>query len=421
MNKQHYDPNVQHAAQPEHDPYDWARFKLQENIVKEQVPMAATVTNSSSGRPRKKRGARLLIGLLCMALLGGAFGSAGTYLLLKNRMQSDIDQAVTHAINSLSLQPSTNGSNVSYQTSDVSDVIEQASEGIVAIMAEGQSTSYFGQNSTATSAGSGVIIRADGIVVTCAHVIADSNKVKVYLKNGQEYEAEIIGSDEKSDLAVLKIKADNLHPVVLGDSSQLKLGESVIAIGNPLGELNGSVTVGVISALDRSIAIGNYTMSVLQTDAAINPGNSGGALFNSQGQLIGIVNAKTIGTDVEGLGFAIPLHRATSIIEQLLTYGYVKDRPYIGISMQEIASSRMGDKPGVYIVQVYNGTGAEKAGLAIGDRIVSIDGKEIKNIGDIDVMIDGFKVGQTISMVVERNDKQLTIPITLTDSSSRSK
>ncbi len=403
------------------DPFGWARFRLNEQPMdteKEEPaqPQTADVKSSKRKAFKKSRRIRVVAALLAMALFGGIFGSTATYFIMRGNQETLVNQAVNRAVNALSLKPSTTtGTTASYQSGDFSDVIEQASEGVVAITAQGQGANFYG--SSAASAGSGVIIRADGIIVTCAHVIEGSSNIKVYLKNGQEYDAQVVGSDEKSDIAVLKINATNLTPVALGDSSKLRLGDNVIAIGNPLGELNGSVTVGVVSALDRSIVIGNYTMTVLQTDAAINPGNSGGALLNSQGQLIGIVNAKSTGTSVEGLGFAIPLNKITSIIEQILTYGYVKDRPYIGISMQEITNNRMGNTPGVYIVQVFNNTAAAKVGLAIGDRIVSIDGKAIESISDIDAMIDTFHVGQTITMVVDRDGKQLTVQVTLTDSS----
>ncbi len=402
------------------DPFGWERFKLKDpepHDEHEPTPPVMAYEKEPRRKQPKRHRFRMIAAMLCLALFGGIAGSTATYFLMRGNLEVLINQAVTRVVNSISLKPIVSGTSASYQASSFSDVIEQSSEGVVAITAQGQGTNFYG--STATSAGSGVIIRADGIIVTCAHVIEGSKSIKVYLKNGQEYEAQVVGSDEKSDIAVLKISATNLSPVSLGDSSQLRLGDNVIAIGNPLGELNGSVTVGVISAVDRSIVIGNYSMTVLQTDAAINPGNSGGALLNSQGQLIGIVNAKSSGTSVEGLGFAIPLNKITSVIEQLLTYGYVKDRPYIGISMQEITSTRMGDTPGVYVVQVYSNSAAEKAGLAIGDRIVSIDTKTITSISDIDAFIDGSRVGQVIKMVIERDKKQITLQLTLTDSSNR--
>ena len=363
------------------------------------------------------RGALFAI-VLCTALIAGALGAAGVYLWLRADMNGYVQGAVTEALNSLSLGPQT-GNMALYEATDFSGVIERVSEGVVSIVAEGQSQ-YYGMPSYVSSAGSGIVIRPDGIIVTCAHVVENTDTVTVYLKNGQEYEAEVLGVDQKSDLALLSIQAGNLTSVELGDSSKVHLGENVVAIGNPLGELNGSVTVGVISAIDRSVVIGDYNMTVLQTDAAINPGNSGGALLNAQGQLIGIVNAKSVGVDVEGLGFAIPINRAIEVIDQLLDYGYVKDRPYIGISMQEIVSARLGDEPGVYIVQVHTGTAAEAAGLQIGDRIVSVEENAIETISDIDRLMDTFSVGQSITIVVERDGDTLTFHITLRESSKRS-
>lgn len=395
------------------DPYDWSRFRQSNS-----APSFTGSTNSTPPQPPRRKNRRLgtVALMLCTALVGGALGGGGVYLALHDQMQDAVNQAVTQTVNKLSLQPSGTNTNVSsVNTPDaLASVIETASQGVVSIQAVVQSGgNYFGQGGQSTSSGSGVIIRSDGIIVTNRHVIDGARKIVVYLKNGQEHEAELIGSDEQSDLAVLKINAEGLYAVPIGDSGSLQQGQTAIVIGNPLGELNGSATVGIISATDRTVKINGNTMNVLQTDAAVNPGNSGGALLNSQGQLIGIVNAKSVGTDVEGLGFAIPIHRASSIIEQLLTYGYVKDRATLGISMQQISSSRSGFEAGVYIVQVNSGTAAADAGLKVGDRIVSIDGNAISTISDAESFFSSCTVGQTIHMVVNRDGQEMRFDITL--------
>ncbi len=395
------------------DPYGWARFRQTTNSQS-----SSTGHDSTPPQPprRKKRRMGTVAMLLCTAIVGGALGGGGVYLALHGQMESAVNEAVTQATNKLSLQPSTSNTTVSsVNTPDaLAGVIETASQGVVSIQALVQSGgNYFGQGGQSTSSGSGVIIRSDGVIVTNQHVIDGASRIVVYLKNGQEYEAELIGEDAQSDLAVLKIDATDLYAVPIGDSSSLQQGQTAIVIGNPLGELNGSATVGIISATDRTVQINGNTMNVLQTDAAVNPGNSGGALLNSQGQLIGIVNAKSVGTDVEGLGFAIPIHRASSIIEQLLTYGYVRDRATLGISMQQISSSRWGYEAGVYIVQVNDGTAAADAGLQVGDRIVSIDGNTISTISDAEAFFSNCTVGQTIHMVVNRDGQEMSFDITL--------
>jgi serine protease Do len=231
--------------------------------------------------------------------------------------------------------------------------------------------------------------------------------------------AKFIGGDQKSDLAVIKIDKKKLPKAKLGDSDTLEVGELAVAIGNPLGlEFQGSVTVGVISALNRTISIDDRTMNLIQTDAAINPGNSGGALLNSKGEVIGINTIKISISGVEGLGFAIPVNEAKPIVDQLIMFGYVKGRPYIGISGREITEtlSYLYDIPvGIYILDVVKDSGAEKAGIRKGDTLVSLDGVDVRTMKEVDTIKDKYKAGDTVSAVVVRNGKKIKLSLTFTE------
>ena len=209
-------------------------------------------------------------------------------------------------------------------------------------------------------------------------------------------------------------------PAVLGDSDELGVGQTAIAIGNPLGELGGTVTSGIISALDREITIDNETMNLLQIDAAVNPGNSGGGLFNSQGELIGIVNAKSSGTGVEGLGFAIPINKVKTITENLITYGYVTGQTKMGVTLIDITDAQTANTYqvsdyGVYVVGVESGSNAENAGIEEGDRIISMNGSAVSSSSEVKSIISGLSVGDQVSVVVQRDGKQITVTMTMNE------
>ena len=241
----------------------------------------------------------------------------------------------------------------------------------------------------------------------------------MYLPDKRQAKATFIGGDEDNDLAVIKINLTNLPVAELGSSSQVEVGDTAVAIGNPLGmEFAGSVTVGVISALNRQVDTGNGPMDLFQTDAAINPGNSGGALVNSQGQVIGINSAKISESGVEGLGFAIPMDTAKPIIEQLKTYGYVKGKPLIGISTQEVPeqySEMYGIPVGLYVVEVTPGGAAANAGIRAKDIIIKVDGKQVKTNADIEAIKKLHKAGDTVDVVVSRSGQQLNLKVTFTE------
>lgn len=306
-------------------------------------------------------------------------------------------------------------------------VAEKVLPSIVGIEVEFPVTSsFYKMTSTSTSSGSGIIISKDGYILTNNHIVTSSSSsfyyslgeassVKVYLYEDETpYEAKIVGNDEKTDLAVLKIENGNLTPAELGDSDSIKVGEFAMAIGNPIG-LQSSVTCGVISALNRNIKTSDATYNVIQTDAAINSGNSGGALVNSEGKVIGINTLKVSSTGVEGIGFAIPINSTKDIYAQLIESGKVK-RPYIGITGQTIneeTAKKHNLVVGVYIRDVSTFSPAEKAGLKIGDVITSIDNKQISTIDELTNIISSHKIGDTVTISYYRNGNTTNVNITL--------
>lgn len=319
----------------------------------------------------------------------------------------------------VTIQQQTNKSNFgTVQVSDVSDIVEKCKDSVVEITTESASSgnSIFGQY-VSQGAGSGVIISKDGYIVTNNHVVSGATSLKVTTTDGTEYDASVVGEDSQTDLAVIKVDANNLQAATLGDSDILQVGDPAIAIGNPLGELGGTVTTGIISATDRQITIDDETMTLLQTDAAINPGNSGGGLFNADGNLIGIVNAKESSTGIEGLGFAIPITPAQDIITELMQNGSVTSRPALNVSLYDYTSNNQGQyskyEDGCYIVQIVKNGAADKAGLKQNDRILSFDSEQIQSTSDVKNVLKKHKIGDTIKMVVERDSKKITVEITL--------
>ena len=281
--------------------------------------------------------------------------------------------------------------------------------------------SWYGQSQVESGAGSGVVISSDGYILTCAHVVSGASNITVTIGD-TDYPATVVGEDDTSDVAVLKIDATDLTPATVGNSDSLAVGESVLAVGNPLGELGGTVTSGIVSALNRSVTIqgtsSTNTMSLIQMDASVSPGNSGGGLFNMNGELIGLVNAKSSSSDAEGLGFAIPINDAIKVAQDLLENGYVSGRPYMGITYLAVTDAQTAaqlnvNAYGVYVVDVVQGGPADKAGLKTGDRIVSIDGTEIAQKDDLGTLIQQHAAGDTLSITVAREGQMQTVSLTL--------
>ena len=292
----------------------------------------------------------------------------------------------------------------------------------------GQQNPWFQSSGDSVAEGSGVIISKDGYIMTNYHVVGNADPkvasskntvLDVFLPDKRQTKGTFVGGDKRNDLAVIKIDLDNLSVAELGDSSKLEVGESAIAIGNPLGmEFAGSVTSGVISALNRKVEVEDKTLNLIQTDAAINPGNSGGALVNSNGQVVGINTIKISVSGVEGLGFAIPINDAKPIIDQLTLFGYVKGRPLIGITGQEIneAISQQYSLPmGIYIVQVAPESGAEKAGLKKGDILVKMAGQDIKTMKNLDEIKNKYKAGDKVDITIVRESNKQDLKLTFTE------
>ncbi len=263
--------------------------------------------------------------------------------------------------------------------------------------------------------GSGIVISTDGYVVTNQHVVDGATEVEVVLNTGSTYVAEIVGQDTKTDLAVLKIEPKQEEPLtaaILGDSTKLEVGELAVAIGNPMGiEFSGSVTAGIISAVNRTMSIENRTYNLIQTDAAINNGNSGGALINQYGEVIGINSVKLSTTGVEGMGFAIAISEAKPIIDELMKSGYVTGRPLVGIGLAET-------RYGLFITSVQEDSGAEKAGLKVDDMILEVDGKEVSSTSEINEIRDTKKPGDTLKFKILRERNTMEIDVVLSEETS---
>lgn len=308
----------------------------------------------------------------------------------------------------------------------VSEVSALVTPSVVVITTEEMVTTngWYGQSQVVSGAGSGVIMSADGYIMTCAHVVSGASHITVTI-DGTDYTATVVGSDSESDIAVLKIDATGLTPAVMGDSDGLAVGEQVVAVGNPLGELGGTVTEGIVSALNRDVVVEDQEMNLIQTSASVSPGNSGGGLFNMAGELIGIVNAKSNDSSAEGLGFAIPINTAYAVAKQLVENGYVSGRPALGVTILEVSDESTAayyglTTYGVYIYSVEDGSPAAAAGLQAGDRIISIDDTAVSTKTDLTSYIAGKAVGDTVNLTVARDGKTLTVSVTLAEKTSTS-
>ena len=371
-----------------------------------------------------KRVARSAVALVLAAAMGFAggfvgakFGGSGKVVIQQVAPSSTADSA-SGSDNSITAASS---SGSSLTTEQVADLVSPSVVVITTEQVVYSQWSWYGQNQVESGAGSGVIISSDGYILTCAHVVDGASTITVTIGD-KDYTATLVGEDTTSDIAVIKIDADGLTPATVGNSDSLKVGQSVMAVGNPLGELGGTVTGGMISALNRSVTIQGSssvnTMSLIQMDASVSPGNSGGGLFNMNGEPVGIVNAKSSSSDAEGLGFAIPINDAIKVAQELLENGYVTGRPYLGITYLAVTdaqtASQLGvNAYGVYVVEVVKGGPAEKAGLQAGDRIVSVDGTEIASKDDLGTLMQKHAAGDTLSITIARDGQMQTVNVTL--------
>ena len=371
-----------------------------------------------------KRVARSAVALVLAAAMGFAGGFVGAKfggngkVVIQQAAPSSTAGSASGSDGSITAASS---SGSSLTTEQVADLVSPSVVVITTEQVVYSQWSWYGQNQVESGAGSGVIISSDGYILTCAHVVDGASSITVTIGD-TDYTATLVGEDTTSDIAVIKIDADGLTPATVGDSDSLKVGQSVMAVGNPLGELGGTVTGGMISALNRSVTIQGSssvnTMSLIQMDASVSPGNSGGGLFNMNGELVGIVNAKSSSSDAEGLGFAIPINDAIKVAQELLENGYVSGRPYLGITYLAVTdaqtASQLGvNAYGVYVVEVVKGGPAEKAGLQAGDRIVSVDGTEIASKDDLGTLMQKHAAGDTLSITIARDGQMQTINVTL--------
>ena len=394
-------------------------------------------------RAKRGVGVSVLIACTAMAVVIGLF--AGVILMNSTMQNKNLSQAaelpaataVPQAVEvqqteapvstavpeqTLTVSPSTSFVNEGPYTR--AQVVERCAPSVVGIdgifettVSDGGRTQTYEQ----PGSGSGVIITADGYIATCAHVVDGAKKLTVTLNDDTSYEATLIGTDKRNDLAIIKIDATGLTPAALGDSDMLTVGEDVIAIGNPLGELCGTATGGMISAVKRNITVEGTEMELVQTDAAISPGNSGGGLFNASGRLIGIVNAKVSDSDAEGLGFAIPVNSVVKEINDLLNYGYVTGRASLGVYTQNVTLTNgygffsYGGTRCVQITDVVKGSAAEQAGLKAGDLILEVDGKEVSSNADLSDIIAGYNAGESAEFLIRRDSERITIRVTFAE------
>ena len=368
-------------------------------------------------KPVKKNrmGLKITALALCCALLGGAVGGGVAWGISRSGSGTSINvssrPATTVSINKVDGKT---------EMSDA-EVYAATVNSVVSIRTSATSgTNFFGQAVETASAGSGFVLTADGYIVTNYHVVKDADTVTVTMYNGDEYNALYVGGDEDYDIAVIKVEATGLPAVTLGDSSTLNVGDHVLAIGNPLGELTFSMSGGMVSSVNRTINVDGTPFNMIQTDASINPGNSGGPLMNSYGEVVGIVSAKYSSysdESVEGLGFAIPINDVYAMIEDIMTNGYVTNKPYLGIfggSMTEqmAAQYRYDISKGVFVYSVEEGSAAEKAGLQMGDVITKVDDTDISTMEDLTAVKKQYSAGDTVTFTVYRQGETITLSLT---------
>ena len=385
----------------------------------------------------------MMVAVLLGALLGGLYTRqyVGEQIAALQTQQQKLEATTAQSESSQGALLNAGTNSFSTSTYSKAQIIELTAPSVVGIdtfyTASNALGNYFGNGNNTNGAdgnsqqvqvgsGSGIILTSDGYIVTCKHVVDGAETVKVILNDDKSYDAKLIGSDARSDLAVLKIDETGLTPATLGDSDMLTVGEDVIAIGNPLGELRGTATSGIVSALSREVTVENMSMKLIQTDAAISPGNSGGGLFNASGSLVGIVNAKASSSNSEGLGFAIPVSSVKTIISNLIDHGYVLGRAYLGVYTQDVSLSSGADNWGnslfgsmfgnsascVQIAQIVSGSAAETAGLKVGDLILKVDDTEISSNSALAAIIANYNSGDKATLTIQRDGKEQTVSVT---------
>ncbi len=337
-----------------------------------------------------------------------------------NNNNSTTQNSNNSVVQTYSQSTSYSQNNSTKNNMSIASVVENTCSSVVEISTETIKTNDSMNQYISSGAGSGVIIDQDGYIVTNYHVISGANKVTVTLNDGRAFQATIIGKDSSLDIALIKIDAQDLNPATLGDSEALRVGENIVCIGNPLGQLGGSVTSGIISALNRDITINGETMNLFQTNAAINPGNSGGGIFNANSELVGIVVAKYSSASIEGIGFAIPVNDIKAVIAEIKEYGYVRGKIDLEISITDIDSSPEAkmynvNSTGVLVTKVPENSNASAAGFKIGDFITSINDTTVNSVRDFRTALAEHSAGDTVKITVKRGQTISSLSLTLAE------
>ena len=369
--------------------------------------------DGANGKKKKGRFPGKLVALALVCALVGGFVGAGVSAAAKvNHTGIQVSDREVAQVQTLKVDGS--------KQMTMSEVYASNVNSVVSINVSATSTNYFGQTVQTAASGTGFLITEDGYILTNHHVVDGASSVSVTLYNGESYDAKVIGSDEDYDIAVIKIDVTGATPVVLGDSSKLAIGESVAAVGNPLGELTFSMTEGIVSCVNRAINVDGTPFNMIQVDCSINPGNSGGPLFNSYGEVVGIVSAKYSSysnTTVEGIGFAIPINDVVSLVKDIMTNGYVTNKAYMGITPQTMTAQmaqqyRYDVTEGVFVCSVDPDSAADKAGLKLGDVITKMDDKDIASYEDLVAAKKSYSAGDTVTLTVYREGKTIEVQLT---------
>lgn len=354
---------------------------------------------------------------LIIAMVFSAMVGAGGFALASNFFgNSSAGKSINS--NNFNLTKAT-GSELSIQ-----EIVAKNENSVVAITTESVSTDTWARQYVTEGAGSGVVYSSDGYILTNNHVIDGASSITVTFKDGSNYEAALVAADSQSDIAVLKISAKDLTPVTVNEDMGLSVGDLAVVIGNPLGTLAGTATEGIISGLEREITLDGKSMTLLQISASVNPGNSGGGVFDQYGNLIGLVVAKSSGSDVEGLGFAIPADTVKDVADSLIENGYVAGRPVVGVSIVDLTSASEAMKYGVSVTGVYiqevTGENAKAAGLEAGDLIYMIDGEQVTSSDMFARKIQSHEVGDKVKLTIVRNDEMKDIEVVLQEANKNS-
>lgn len=403
--------------EPSASEYRWVRPSQPQEPVMQPAP------EKKKKEKKGMTGGKVIALALCCALIGGIVGGIGSALLLKDDNKTEELPENTNISNVLEgLRESTvievHQIDTSKQmtTAEVYAANVNSTVGITTLV----TTNYWGYQSTSPASGSGFIYSDDGYILTNYHVVEGSNSITVSLYDGTTLDAQLVGYDENNDIAVLKVEAENLVPVVVGDSDNVNVGDPVVAIGNPLGELTFSLTAGAVSALDRQVTFSDgLVMDLIQTDCAINSGNSGGALFNLYGEVIGITNAKysgnsSSGATIDNIGFAIPVNRVRSIVNSIIEKGYVV-KPYIGVSIVDVSEETQsyGLPQGAAIRSVDEGSPAQSCGLQTNDIITHVNGESITSSSELKKYVTDSTPGDVLRLTLWRQGQTLEVDLTV--------